>query len=54
MNPLNVMLTFELADDDDDDDDDDENKNVSTVWFNNGIITRGSAGHPLWIVRLVN
>ena len=48
MNPLNVMLTFELADDDDD------NKNVSTVWFNNGIITRGSAGHPLWIVRLVN
>ena len=50
MNPLNVMFTFELADDDDDD----ENKNVSTVWFNNGIITRGSAGHPLWIVRLVN
>ena len=41
MNPLNLMLTFELADDDDDD----ENKNVSTVWFNNGKITRGSAGH---------
>ena len=37
------MLTFKLADDDDDDDD--ENKNVSTVWFNNGKITRGSAGH---------
>ena len=52
MNPLNVMLTFELAAAAADDDD--ENKNVSTVWFNNGIITRGSAGHPLWIVRLVN
>ena len=42
MNPLNVILTFELADDDDDY----ENENVSMVWFNNGIITRGSARHP--------
>ena len=48
MNPLNVMLTFKLADDDDEDD---ENKNVSTVWFNNGKIT---LRRTLWIVRLVN